>query len=180
MTKSEMAALLTVISVAYPGSRVRADETTIGVWHDALQDLTAAEATLAVKALVNTLKFPPSIADVREAVVNQRQLARGEKSAGEAWELVTRALSKHGYYHPSKAREELGEAIWGIVQQCGGWRALCGSEKLEVFSAQFERRYKDAKEREAYAEKVPIRVQNDFKALTDRMVRQLPGEEGLI
>lgn len=175
-----MAALLTIISVAYPGSRVRADETTIGVWHDALQDLAAAEATLAVKALVNTLKFPPSIADVQEAVVNQRQLARGEKTPGEAWELVTRALSKYGYYHPSKAREELGETIWGIIRQCGGWRNLCETEKPEVISAQFERRYKAMKDRETYAEKVPVRVQNDFKALTERMVRQLPGEEGAI
>ena len=36
------------------------------------------------------------------------------------------------------------------------------------------------KDRETYAEKVPVRVQNDFKALTERMVRQLPGEEGAI
>lgn len=174
MTSQETAAILGVIIKAYPGSRINIDRETVSLWAEMLQDLSAAEVTLAVKGMVATLKYPPSIADVREAVVKQRNA--GDLSAGEAWGKVIKAVGRFGYNHPDEAHERLGDRIWAAIEQVGGWTNVCLSDSgLEVLSAQFERRYDAAEKQRRYREQVPDTIQQSFAQLVNN-IKLLEGE----
>lgn len=165
MNISETAALLSVIKTAYPNSRFDANEQTLLLWHEMLADIPAEIATLAVKSMVATLKFPPSIADVREAVSRNERELRGYMTAGEAWDAVRRAISNYGYYQPEKARESLGERLWKAVGMAGGWTLLCTTDEVTTVSAQFERRYNAMVEQETYHMQVPETVMLQLREL---------------
>lgn len=156
MNKSETVAILAVISAAWPSRNGQSWVTpeVIDIWSEMFAADDPREVTAAVKGMISTQKFMPTIADVKEAMQKQRALARGDLTAGEAWEKVIKAMHRWGYYQPDKAHEMLGDEIWAVIRQCGGWAVCCDSE-MTVISAQFERRYNARKERQAYAEKLP-------------------------
>lgn len=154
MTAIEMAKVLALINSVYQRGDKAPDELTLRTWTELFADDDAREVTAALKGLMLTSKYPPTPADLKEALVKQRALARGDLTAGEAWEKVIKAMHRWGYYQPDKAHEMLGDDIWAVIRQCGGWAVCCDSE-MTVISAQFERRYNARKEQQAYAEKLP-------------------------
>lgn len=174
MTRKETAQLLALISVAYPGSKVSADEQTLTLWHQMLEDMPGEIVAAAVKRMIATLKFPPSIADIREAVAQATQDARGTLSAGEAWAKVCKAVSWYGYYRPDEARKWLGEDVWRAVDMVGGWREVCAGEDSEgVISAQFERRYNAMQMQQTQLIQIPASVRDDMKRLVGPLVDKL-------
>lgn len=177
MNKSETTKLLAYIAVAYPNGKVEPNEPTVNLWAQFTADLPYNAAKLAVDSMIATLKFPPSIADIREAVARAQSEARGDLSAGEAWGRVRRAVSRFGYYQPAKARDCLGSALWAAIDQIGGWAYLCTTEDdASTLSAQFERRYKAAADQQKYRDMVPLAVQEHLKALNPAaMLKQIGG-----
>lgn len=174
MTKRETAQLLAIISTAYPGSKIAVDDMTVALWHDMLSDLPGEVVGAATKRMFATLKFPPTIADIREAVAKATQDARGTLSAGEAWRKVKSAISLYGSYRGDAAREYLGEDVWRAVEYIGGWRDLCLSDDPEtVKSAQFERRYDAMKAQQAQLVQIPASVRDDMARLVGPMVEKL-------
>lgn len=165
MTKAETAKLLAYIAIAYPNGKVESNEPTVNLWSKFTADLTLEQATLAVDSMIATLKFPPTIADIREAVARSMADARGEPTAGEAWARVLKAVGRWGYYQPDKARAALGESLWASVQQVGGWNHLCTTDEIEIVSAQFERRYKAQAEQGRRRAQIPAQVQERMRAL---------------
>ncbi len=179
MNKHETATLLQTVIALYPSSRLRADEVTVDLWHEMLRDLPGEVVSAAVKRMCAVLKFPPSVADVREAVAKAVQEAQDVPSAGEAWARVQRAASWYGYYRPEEARHELGEDIWRAVQQVGGWREICaGDSPAGVISAQFERRYAAMLEEQREQVQIPSSVREDMQRLVCPLVDKLRLDEG--
>lgn len=165
MTKADTAKLLQIIIKAYPSSRLQADDDTLNLWHEMLSDLPVDIAASAAKAMIATLRFPPTIADIREAVARSISEARGDLTAGEAWAKVLKAVGRYGYYRGDEARAALGESLWASVQQIGGWSHLCTTDEVEIVSAQFERRYKVMREQEQRRMQIPAQVQDRMRAL---------------
>lgn len=174
MNKAETVTLIQTLMALYPSSDIHADELTVGVWHEMLGDLPGEAVSTAVKRMAATLKFPPTIADIREAVAKAVQEARGVPSAGEAWAKVKKAASWYGYYRPEEAHAALGDDIWRVVQQVGGWREICAGEDPEgVISAQFERRYNAAMHQDAERVQIPESVREEMARLVGPMVEKL-------
>ena len=166
MTMAETAAMLQAITALYPMSKIRADVPSVKSWQKALEDLPAEAVSVALRRMVSTLKFPPTVADIREAVAKAVQEARGVPTAGEAWGRVKRAASWYGYYRPEDARRALGEDIWRAVQQVGGWREICAGDSPDgVISAQFERRYNAMITQQAERVQIPASVREDMARL---------------
>lgn len=178
MTKAETVTLLQTITVMYPGTKVRADELTIGVWHEMLGDLPGDVVAAAVKRMCATLKFPPSIADIREAVVKATKDAQGALTAAEAWTRVNKAVRWYGYYREAEAREKLGAEIWRAVEAVGGWREVCASEEPGIISAQFERRYNAIMARSDEQLLIPQDVREDMHRLFEPLADRLKLAEG--
>ena len=144
MTGEEVCTLLQTLSVLYPGSRVEANPLTVQLWTEMLEDLPAQAVMLAVKRMAARLKFAPTIADIREAVAQMAEEARGTLSAGEAWDKVCSAVHRFGVYRGDEAHAFLGEELWTAVRWVGGWNQLClRAGDPAVLYAQFERRYVD-------------------------------------
>lgn len=160
---------MSVISCAYPQHRWENYEGTLALWTEMLEDLDARTATLAVKRLIATNKWPPSIADVREAAVkNARQ---GQLTAGQAWGKITAAIRRYGWYQADEAKEALGQDLWGMVRQIGGWTHLCECDNIDVVGGQFERRYNAMLEVQRDRLQVPASVQKDIKELAARLAQ---------
>ncbi len=178
MTKAETALLLQTIMVLYPASKLRADELTVGLWHEMLRDIPGELAGLAVRRMAAVLKYPPSVADIREAVATAEREARGELSAGDAWAQVMRAVRQYGYYRPEEAHAALGDDIWRVVMMLGGWDELCmGEGALAVKSAQFERRYQAYVDQRAQAVQIPAAVRERMAALMAPAMQRMIGGE---
>lgn len=159
-----------VIASAYPRSRWENFDETLEIWHEMLEDLDLPVVQLALKRMIAVLKFPPSVADLREAVADLA--TQGQLTAGQAWGRINAAMRQYGFYQPEKAREDLGADLWTMVSQVGGWSHLCESDNLDVIGAQFERRYNDMLKRRKETIQVPRRIQQQFAALIDGIQAQ--------
>lgn len=178
MTKAETVTLLQTIKVMYPDNRIKPDELTVGIWHEMLQDLPGEVVAAAVKRMCATLKFPPSIADIREAVVKATKDAQGALTATEAWTRVNKAVRWYGYYREAEAREKLGGDVWHAVEAVGGWREVCMCEDPGVISAQFERRYNQMMGKADERLLIPESVREDMSRLTAPLVAKLALTDG--
>ena len=176
MTRDEVITLIQTIIVMYPSSKVNADPLTVAVWHEMLGDLPGDVVTAAVKRMCATLKFPPSIADIRENVAEAVREANGTLTAGEAWSKVRKAASWYGYYRPDDARKALGEEIWKAVEMVGGWREVCEGESA-IISAQFERRYNAMVQQTMHRVQIPASVAEDMARLAEPLTLMIGGGE---
>lgn len=176
MTRDEVITLIQTIIVMYPSSKVNADPLTVAVWHEMLGDLPGDVVTAAVKRMCATLKFPPSIADIRENVAEAVREANGTLTAGEAWSKVRKAASWYGYYRPDDARQALGEEIWKAVEMVGGWREVCEGE-CAIISAQFERRYNAMVQQTMHRVQIPASVAEDMARLAEPLTLMIGGGE---
>ena len=174
MTRNETITLIQTILVMYPGSRLNPDPLTVAIWHEMLEDLLGDVVSVAVKRMAATLKYPPSIADIRQAVTNAVSEASGICTAGEAWARVCKARSRWGCYRGEEARKALGEEIWKAVEMVGGWQELClGEGDMAITSAQFERRYKAMIEQRSQLIQIPATVREDMKRLAAPLMERM-------
>ena len=172
MTRDETITLIQMLIVMYPAHKVAADPLTVAVWHEMLEDLPADVVSVAVRRMCATLRFPPSIADIRQAVTDAVRDAAGVPIAGEAWARVSKAMSRWGYHRPEQARADLGEDIWRAVEMVGGWCDVCMGERA-VLSAQFERRYNAMIEQRSKLLQIPASVREDMARLAEPLAKVL-------
>ena len=90
--RAETLKLLTLARKTFPSSKVDAEALTLYV--AALDDLTYPQIKAGVVKLLNTAKFFPTIAEVREAAGQMVAHVRheGKPDAGEAWGEVIKFL----------------------------------------------------------------------------------------
>ena len=160
-----------LISAAWPRCRWESYEDSLAIWHEMLEDMDLPIVKLAVKRMIATLKYPPSVADLRESVANLA--LQGAPTAGQAWGQITAAIGRYGYYQPDAAHQALGDDLWSMVRQIGGWTHLCEADNLDVIGAQFERRYQAMTDKRRERIQVPRCIQTQFAAMLDRH-RNLP------
>ena len=93
MTKSETGKLLFLLQTAYPRyyDGKTADELALAVdlWYDLLKDCDTTLVFASTKELLGTLKFPPTIADIKEKMYS---LTNNEVDNMELWNELDRAV----------------------------------------------------------------------------------------
>jgi hypothetical protein len=128
MTKPEVQQLVAMMAATWTRPPVLAE--TVQAYCFALADLDHAAAKAAVLHLMQTSKFFPTIAEIRDAAVRSRVSL---PSPEEAWGVVHRAISKHGSYRlPVFDCEEIDGAVGDI-----GWKTICLSENIASERARF-------------------------------------------
>ena len=136
MTKTEVAALLAVCAAAYP--HVNVTRETAAVYAEMLADLDYADALAAVKRLIATSQFFPTVAAIRETTVSLT--APPIPSNAAAWAEVMLKIREVGHYRaPEWSHPALAEAVATI-----GWRELCMADNLAVSRAHFWKVYETA------------------------------------
>ncbi len=178
MNKAETAYLLQMLTQLFPGSKVTADELTVGFWQELLGDCPAELVIAAAKRAAVKKAFMPSISELRQEVADALMQQEGRLTAGEAWAKVKKAISDYGFYRPEKAREALGEEIWRAVEMTGGWGEICMNEAGSgVLSGQFVKRYEAAQQQRKEQMLIPAQLREEMKRLAGEALLLPEAEE---
>ena len=144
MTRQEALAVMAMLKTAYPTFYKNFNKedisAAVNLWATMFSEEPIQVVTEAIKALMCTLKFPPTIADVKEKI---RKITQpDEMTEMEAWDMVRRAIS---YYHANEAFKRLPPILRRIVgspNQLREW-ALMDSETVNsVIQSNFMRSYR--------------------------------------
>lgn len=167
MDKSETAAVLAVLKIGYPrfynGLSCDEVDSAIDIWTTMFSDDSALVVTEAVKALMCTLKFPPTIADVKEKIALITQPAA--MSEMEAWTKVKGAMSYYSAQENFDGLEPILQKLVGNPNQLREWANMDTSTINSVVQSNFMRSYKAR----ATAEKEYIALPTSARALMDRL-----------
>ena len=139
MTRQEAGQLVSVIMAACPGQSARVDGPRAAAMVDAfaslLADLTYEQCNAAVRVLLQTRSWMPSVADIRSTAL---ELARGPAKAGaEAWGSVLRAIREQGVYRRPGTDFVFHDPVTARCVVALGWEELCNSENTIADRARF-------------------------------------------
>lgn len=121
----------------------RFGDDAAAVWARALADLPFEATQQAVLRLVRTRTFRPSIAEIRQAVL---ELVDQLPTAEEAWEEARRAARTFSPYHG--ILHEWSHPLIERAARVVGIETMAYSEEPTVIAAQFRRVYENLRERE--------------------------------
>lgn len=166
MSKAEIIKLLTIIAAMY--SRFEINELKVNLWLDMIGDLPFKVAQLAVKKVMMTSEFPPTVAEVRKAAADITHAKDDVLDAGKAWGEVQDAVRKHGFYETNKALEMMSPLTRQVVEQIS-WREICLCEEPGVIRGQFMKMYDSMKVRHQQERMLPESFKNQISLLAENM-----------
>jgi hypothetical protein len=144
MTREETKAILAILKAGYPNfykDMTKEDATnTINLWTTMFADDPAQVVAEAVKSLMCTLKFPPTIADVKEkiALITQPQ----QLTEMEAWRTVKSAISYYNATETFLRLPKLLQSIVGSPNTLREWAQMEAETVDSVIQSNFMRSYK--------------------------------------
>lgn len=117
MDREQAIVVLKLLKTAYP--RFYADitkedaENMVNLWIDMFKQDDPSLVILAVKELINTLKFPPAIADVKEKMY---AITTKTESPAELWGALAKAV-RNGLYGYREEFEKLPDVVKTFVRE---------------------------------------------------------------
>lgn len=107
------------------------DRDTAEAWASELSDLTPEELARACrKAVAKCDKFP-SIARLKAYA---RPKPCPEANSRLVPELIWRAIESCGTPNAVRARSQMGELAWKVVEKAGGWDHICSSATYDAMT----------------------------------------------
>lgn len=171
MNREETKEILKVLRVGYPNfykelKKSEADEI-IDLW----STMFAAEPVVivieAVKSLMCTLKFPPTIADVKEKIslITQPQTM----TEMEAWQIVKSAMSYYNAVETFGRLPAILRRIVGSPNQLREWAVMEAETVNSVVQSNFMRSYKATVMQEKERSMLPESTKQMIAGLAERM-----------
>jgi hypothetical protein len=144
MTRQEALAIMAMLKTAYPSfykdfSKEELN-AAVNLWATMFADDPAYIVTEAVKSLMCTLKYPPTIADVKEKIAMITQPPAMTEM--EAWQMVKSAIS---YYNATETFSRLPPILQKIVgspNTLREWAQMEAETVDSVIQSNFMRSYK--------------------------------------
>ena len=176
MTFDEFKILAKGMKAVYASSKFLPDADAIKLFYTMLQDLEYQQCSVAIQKYMMTHKFPPTIAEIREACVT---VADAEQTDWlTAWNITCKALSRWGYYRPQEGLQDLQtkdpKAAW--VAERLGWQRLCMSENPSADRANFRQAYETAQAREHETALLSPAVREKISMLVSKTAMQQIGD----
>lgn len=143
MTREEFAKITMAIKSCYQKeTNLFANEQIVKIWYEHLKDLDYMTLQVALSAWIDTNKWSPSIADLREMCT---KICDGTPSDwSEAWEKVMYAISVYGRNNKQGAMDYFDVVTRTAVCRIG-WFALCTSEDISIERANFRQIFQTVK-----------------------------------
>ena len=152
MIRDEVVQLLGLLKVAYPNFykniTKKEAEQTISLYEDMFKNTNQAVVTVAVKELIGTLQYPPTIADIKNKI---DEITTVKKLPTELWEQLCKALKNSGY-HSVEEFEKLSPEVQAFVKSPNELKnlGLMDSDVVHsVIKGQFFRQIEVIQKREA-------------------------------
>lgn len=174
MNKQDILKAVAPLQLAYNASL---DDARLRLYVEMLSDIPPSILETAVKKLIMTNKFLPSIAEIREVAYGIKGIISGTAAPdeSEAWGEVAKAIRSVGYYgKPKFSHEAITTAVNNI-----GWQDICmtTNDGMNTLRSQFRRAYQLAAERQKDNrdnEVLGISPSNEkLKQLTGNLVKRL-------
>lgn len=174
MNKQEILKAVAPLQLAFKGNL---DDARMRLYVEMLSDIPPQILEAAVKKLIMTNKFLPSIAEIRETAYGIKGVISGTAAPdeSEAWGEVIKAIRSVGYYGKPKFSHE---AITAAVNNIG-WQDICmtTNDGMNTLRAQFRRAYQLAAQRQKDNRDnavLGISPSNEkLKQLTGKLVKRL-------
>jgi hypothetical protein len=131
-------AVAAIAKLSYAYGKEMPDEQ-IDIYITALHDLSD-KLDKAVDIIISTERYFPSVATIRSVALRDDDRLTPE----EAWSFVVRMIQSEG--RNGRVRG-LRDEIKAAVEACGGYQALCASERFDADRFTFIRAYKTHTER---------------------------------
>lgn len=141
MTKEQLLKGLKYLGVAY---NKEFTQEQASVWFDMFKDDDYKTFSQAVKRLISTNQFMPSIAEIKKEIALLKTPSL-QLNAEDEWEAVLSAIRKYGFYKPQEALETLTPLTKHIVKIIG-WGRLCSSESIQWERKEFIELFKNKKD----------------------------------
>lgn len=174
MNKQEILKAVAPLQLAFKGNL---DDARMRLYVEMLSDIPPQILEAAVKKLIMTNKFLPSIAEIRETAYGIKGTISGTAAPdeSEAWGEVVKAIQSVGYYgKPKFSHEAITTAVNNI-----GWQDICmtTNDGMNTLRAQFRRAYQLAAQRQKDNRNnavLGISPKNEkLKQLTGNLVKRL-------
>lgn len=162
MNKQEFSKWAMALRTFYPKEALLPNDMAMELWHRELKDIPYKVAEMALWKWVQTNKWSPSIADVRElaAEIQNPEIP----DWGEAWEQVCTAIRRFGSYRQRDALESLDPLTRKTVERLG-YLNLCRSENQAADRANFRTLYEMVVKREQTRQQVALPLQESILKL---------------
>lgn len=109
MTRDETVTILGILKTSYPNFYKDMSKNemynTIAIWSEMFENDDLSLVKVAVKELIQMLKFPPTIADIKQKMY---ELTNQETLPTELWACLKKAISNSAY-HSEEEFEKLPE-----------------------------------------------------------------------
>ena len=181
MTRQEALAIMAMLKTAYPSfyKDFRKEElnAAVNLWVTMFSEEPVQLVTEAIKALICTLKYPPTIADVKEKIhlLTQPQ----GMSELEAWNTVKRAIS---YYDADETFAQLPPLLQKIVgspNTLREWAQMDADTVNSVIQSNFMRSFRAKVAQEKEQSMLPESTKRLIHQITSGMdVNALPEKGG--
>lgn len=151
MTRNDVVKIFIVIRTAYPNfyKDMKKEEldTTIDLWTEMFAHENTQLVVAAVKNLINTFKWPPTIADIKEEMYKLTEVET--ETPIEIWNKIKSAIGRAGYYAAEEFEKlpEVAKTFVGSPRQLREW-ALSIDYNDSVVKGQFLKQYEVLKKRE--------------------------------
>lgn len=171
MTREDTKSILSVLRAGYPNfykdlNKADADQI-IDLWATMFADEPLMVVIEAVKSLMVTAKFPPTIADVKEKIylITHPQTM----TEIEAWNLVRKAI---GYYNAQENFDSLSPTLRKLVgspNQLREWAVMDSETVNSVIQSNFMRSYKARVQQEKETVMLPESTRAMIQGLSAKM-----------
>lgn len=161
MTKAEVAKVMTVLQVVYPryyaGQSEEEKRQAVSLWHMMLEEHPYELVQQAVKSVIATNKFPPTVAEVIEKIGLLK--SSGGMTELEAWGYISKAI-RASTYRAQEEWEKLPAELQRIVSPdlLRSWAMVEGDNVETVLQSNFLRTFRAAQERQKTYDAVPREV----------------------
>ncbi|MGJ8754117.1 replicative helicase loader/inhibitor [Clostridium botulinum] len=175
MTQEETIKILSIIKAAYPqwarDLKPTDAKAMVNLWGAMLEDYPYNVVQIAIKKIIATNKFPPSVAEVIEAINYIKTGGQAEMTEIEAWGLVRKAIKNSAY----NAEEEFNKLPSRIQEAIGSHNILHNwsqeSVGIEtVIGSNFMRSYKQTVIRKKEEKQLPQSIRTMLGDIGRKMI----------
>ena len=161
MTFNEFKVLVKGMKAVYTSPNFLPDADSVKIWYRLLEDMPYELANIAIQRHMSTNKFPPTVAEIRQAAV---QTVDAPQDWANGWEQFRKAVGKYGYYQQEAALASMDETTRKVVKRLG-WKQLCESENPMQDRANFRMVYEKEQERKGKKDVLPLGLQAQIDAI---------------
>ena len=178
MKKAEILGLLRYLNSFYgkkfeiPTAAATLD-MKVNTWYKFLKDYDYKISELATDRLITNKEWPPTPGEIAREVKKLQTPEQDKLTAGEAWELVVRAIRKYGVLYGTKEAEaSLPRKVLKAVNCIGGLRNVGMSDENDTYYMNmFLKVYNDVSEAIDLDERLPEGIRKESQMLAERFRR---------